>query len=284
MDARAYVQLTKPGITLFIGMSAAVGFIVADDAVASPARLLLAVTATMAMSGGAAALNQIAERDSDARMTRTCARVLPSGRLDVRQARVFAYTVSSLGLLLSLSLLPTLTTVLLGLSHLTYVHWYTPLKRRTPLCTLVGAIPGALPVLAGATAATGSINAAGLALAGVLFTWQIPHFMAIGFLAREDYASVGCPMLSVVDPSGTQSASVSLLYALTMLGCALLVGVSTGGVLFPLAALATGGAYVLAAWRFHQQRRREYALRLFVTSIIALPILLAALATEQLAL
>jgi heme o synthase len=167
------------------------------------------------------------------------------------------------------------------LCHISYVLVYTPLKRRTPLCTLTGAIPGALPVLAGWSAAGQPIDVTAIALTGVLFMWQIPHFLAIGWMAREDYGKAGCPMLSVVDVTGRASARVSLAYAVAMLVCAGVVGVtSTAGALYTGVAVLTGTAYIMHAWRFVQLPERTPARRLFFSSIIVLPVLLSALMAD----
>src|SRR5690606_18497022 len=212
-----YYELTKPGITLFIGTSAAAGFITAggDDLL----RLAVALTATMLMSGGAAALNHLAEHAGDAQMKRTATRPLPSGLISPRDAAVFGWGRSLAGLGIALAALPWLATVFLALSHVSYVYLYTPLKRRSAYCTLAGAIPGALPVLAGWSAAAVPIDGAASALTGVLFMWQIPHFLAIGWMARDDYAKAGCVLLNIVEPSGRSSARVSLVYAAAMLAC-----------------------------------------------------------------
>lgn len=279
--AAAYFELTKPGITLFIGVTAAAGYVTALGGWSMPARLAVTLLATMLMSGGAATLNHVAERNSDATMRRTASRPLPAGTLTEREARTFGWSLSLAGLALSLTFLPWATALFLVLCHISYLNAYTPLKRRTPLCTLTGAIPGALPVLAGWTATGQPINVAALALTGVLFMWQIPHFLAIGWMAREDYRTAGCPMLGVVEASGRASARVSLVYAVAMIVCAAVVGVTTpAGALYMGMALVAGAAYIVFAWRFLQQRERVPARRLFFSSLIVLPVLLAALVAD----
>ncbi|HSJ23143.1 MAG TPA: heme o synthase [Longimicrobiales bacterium] len=275
---RAYFELTKPGITLFIGITAGAGFITALGGWGMPGLLMVTLLATMLMSAGAATLNQVVEQRWDAMMARTASRPIPSGLVSERSARVFGWALSGIGLVLSLALLPWATALFLVLCHVSYVFAYTPLKRRTPLCTLTGAIPGALPVLAGWAATGQPIDVVAIALTGVLFMWQIPHFLAIGWMARDDYASAGCPMLGVVESTGRASARISLFYASAMLVCALVVGVmSDAGAVFLATALATGGAYVLFAWRFVQRRDRAPARQLFFSSLLVLPILLGAL-------
>jgi heme o synthase len=276
--ARAYFELTKPGITLFIGVTAGAGFITALGGWGAPGLLALMLASTMLMSAGAATLNQVAERHWDALMRRTAGRPLPAGLVPVRGARVSGWLLSLTGLALSMAFLPLATTLLLVACHVSYVYAYTPLKRRTPLCTLVGAIPGALPVLAGWTAAGEGLTVAALALTGVLFMWQIPHFLAIGWMARDDYRAAGCPMLGVIEESGRASGRVALAYAAAMLVSAGLVGAtSAAGPLYMGTALLTGATYVAFAWRFVRERDRLQARRLFFSSIIVLPLLLGAL-------
>jgi protoheme IX farnesyltransferase len=196
----------------------------------------------------------------------------------VAVARLWGWGLSAVGMAGSLLLLPRATSLFLAACHVSYIFVYTPLKRRTPLCTLAGAVPGALPVLAGWTAAGQAIDVAALALTGMLFMWQIPHFLAIGWLAREDYAAAGCPMLGVVEGSGRASARVSLVYAAALLVCVLLFGIaSAAGTLYLLIALPAGACYVLFAWRFLQARDRAPARRLFLSSLVVLPLLLTAL-------
>jgi heme o synthase len=279
--ARAYLQLTKPGITLFIGITAGAGFITALGGWGMPLQLLIMLTATMLMSGGAATLNHVYEARQDATMARTASRPIPAGLITARSGRIFGWTLSLVGLALSLALLPWATALYLSICHVSYVFLYTPLKRRTPLCTLTGAIPGALPVLAGWVATGEPIGVTALALTGVLFMWQIPHFLAIGWMSREDYATAGCPMLGVVESSGRASARVSLMYAMAMVICAAVVGLtSPAGGLYMATALLTGAVYIAYAWQFVQLRERVPARRLFFSSLVVLPLLLTALMAD----
>ncbi|MBR9988201.1 MAG: heme o synthase [Gemmatimonadetes bacterium] len=286
MSARVlsgYYELTKPGITLFIGTSAAAGFITATGGWGQPVRLAIALLATMLMSGGAAALNHLAERTGDARMRRTAGRPIPSGMISPRNAGLFGWSLSAVGFVISVSLLPWPATVFLVLSHVSYVYLYTPLKRRTAFCTLAGAIPGALPVLAGWTAAGVPINGAALALTGVLFMWQIPHFLAIGCLGREDYERAGCVLLNIVEPTGRSSARVSFMYAFAMLVCVVMLGLSAPiGALYAAIAGTTAAGYVLFAWRFVREPERLPARRLFFSSLLVLPLVLGALVADLL--
>jgi len=275
---RGYHELTKPGITLFVGLSAAAGYALAARNGMDARTLLCATAATMLMSGGAAALNQVAERDVDRIMQRTRGRPLPAGIITPAAATVFGWLLTTLGAVLATTLLPPLAFIFLAACHITYIYCYTPLKRHSELCTLVGAIPGALPVLAGAAAAGAAPNTAALALTGLLFVWQIPHFMAIGWLAREDYGRAGFVMLPVVDESARRTARVALLYAIATQGFAILTARETGVAPLLLSVIHTAGtAYVVTAALFMRARDVRSARRLFFTSLVVLPVILATL-------
>lgn len=276
--ARGYHELTKPGITLFVGITAAAGYVVSARGSADAWLLVCVVLATMLMSSGAATLNQVIECQRDARMQRTVRRPIPAGIISARSATRFGWGLSCAGALLATLTLPLPVLIFLLACHASYLYLYTPLKPRTPHCTLAGAIPGALPVLAG-SAATGALpDAAALALAGLLFTWQIPHFMAIGWLMREDYARAGFAMLPVLDQSGARTARVSLLYAVATMGFAVLVtravdvGVAALSVVHTAAML-----YMFATVPFMRARTNAQARRLFFASLMVLPVMMAAL-------
>ena len=281
---KAYLRLTKPGITVFIAITVAAGYVTTAAGTIDAARLVTVIAATLLMAGGAAALNHVAEHASDALMLRTASRPIPSGAVTVRDGRIFGWTLTLAGLTLSVLALPWLATVFLAASHVSYVFVYTPMKRRTPLCTLVGAIPGSLPVLAGCAATGLPIGRAGYALAGLLFAWQIPHFLAIGWLARDDYRRAGCPMLSVVDPGGQISADVAILYASGTLAFGLMIAASAPvGGLFTAVAVAAGLGYVTAAYPMLRNRDRASARRLFFASLMVLPVMLTALMVDLIA-
>jgi heme o synthase len=280
-----YLELTKPGISLFVAMSAVAGYVVTAGAELSWLRAMLVVAATMLMSAGAAAQNQIVEAERDRSMRRTASRPMPARLIESHDASAFAWTLTLTGFTLALATLPLLAAVFLSLCHISYVNWYTPLKARTPLCTLVGALPGALPVLAGAAASVHGIGLPALLLTGLLFTWQLPHFMAIGWLAREDYARGNFAMLFLSEPSGRQSAVVALLYALAMGCCAALLALALStSVMFVAIALGSSAAYTALAAAFLRERSRTHARRLFFSSIIILPLLLITLSYELIVL
>ncbi|HUH13122.1 MAG TPA: heme o synthase [Longimicrobiales bacterium] len=274
--ARAYTTLTKPGITVFITLAAAAAYLVAAGGVA-PGLLALAAATALA-SAGAATLNQYLERDADARMRRTALRPLPAGDVSPREALGVGVALSAAGLALSALTLPLPATLLLAASHASYVALYTPLKRLTPLCTLAGALPGALPVLAGWSATGAPLDATAWGLAGVLYLWQLPHFLAIGWLCREDYRRGGFRVLAVFDADGRRTGRQSTLYAAALLPVSLLPALAgPAGPLYLLLAATLGAAYLLLSVDLLRRPDTARARRLFFASLAYLPLLLLVL-------
>jgi protoheme IX farnesyltransferase len=233
-----------------------------------------AVAGTALVAGGAAVLNQLYERDTDALMRRTRLRPLPDGRVSVADARLFGFILSAAGLLL-LALRANWLAAALALATLViYLMVYTPMKRRTPLSTLVGAVPGALPALIGWTASHGSIAIGGATLFAIVFLWQIPHFMAIAWLYRDDYSKAGFPMLPVIEPEGRRAGRQAVVYAAALVPVSLvptIVGIA-GSVYFGSALVLGLVLFVLAA-RFAITRSEGAARALFFGSITYLPLL-----------
>lgn len=290
---RDLLRLTKPRITVLVVVTAAAGFVAAGTGSGVVAGLVLAA-GTALLAGGTNALNQVLERGPDARMERTRHRPLPSGRLRPAPAAGFGgmLVVAGAGLLF---LEVNALTGALGLaSAVLYAGVYTPMKRMSPASLPVGAVPGALPVLGGWTAATGSLDAGGLALFGILFLWQLPHFLALGWTHREDYRRAGFAVLSAEDRTGTRSGSWAVLSALALVPVSLLpalVGVAGWG--YALVAVAAGAIYLVAAVRFAVAGpasgvggagRDGAAGRLFRASLVYLPVVLAALVLDVAAL
>ena len=237
---------------------------------------------TALVAAGAAALNQLLERDYDAKMRRTQDRPLPSGRMTAEAVLITGGSCAAAGLVY-LAMLVNPLSALLGAATLTsYLFIYTPLKRVTTLNTAVGAIPGALPPLMGWTAARGEITTDGWALFAILFFWQLPHFLAIAWMYREDYARAGFVMLPVLDESGARTGRQAVSHTLGLLP------VSLSPVLFGLAgpaylagALALGLGFVWCAWQFSRHIGQTWARRLFYASIIYLPLLLALMVFDK---
>jgi protoheme IX farnesyltransferase len=219
-------------------------------------------------------LNQVYERDTDALMRRTRKRPLPDGRVAAGEARVFGAALSAAGIALLAARANLLAAGLAFATLVIYLAVYTPLKRRTSLATLVGAVPGALPALIGWTASHGGVAAGGATLFGIVFLWQIPHFMAISWLYRDDYRSAGFPMLPVVEPDGRRAGRQAVLYAAALLPCTLLAAfVGVAGTAYFAIALVLGIVLLGLSVRFAVQRNDASARVLFFASIIYLPLL-----------
>ena len=248
--------------------------------------LLLASTliGTALVAAGTNAWNQIRERDVDARMVRTRRRPLPSGRLTPKAAIWFASAITVAGVGFLAVTVNLLTAGLAALTFASYVLLYTPLKRTTSLNTLVGAVPGALPIVGGWTAAGGSLGAAVAALFWILFLWQLPHFLALAWLYRDDYRAGGLRMLSVADEDGRDTGRMALLYAVALLPISLvptLLGVT--GAWYFFGAIALGLTYVAAGTGLLVGATPARAWRLFFVSIIYLPALLTLMVLDKVA-
>lgn len=273
------VFLTKPRITLFVVMTAFVGFatgLPGPLATLDPALLLHTLLGTALVASGTSAFNQIWEIGLDARMRRTAARPLPAGRLGRGEAIAFASLLSAAGIAELWLFTNPITSLLAAFTLVSYVCVYTPLKTRSPLSTLVGSLPGALPPLGGFTASHGSIAAPGLALFAILFLWQLPHFFAIGWRLREDYARAGVRILSTVDPTGRRLARQSVLFSAALLpACLVPAWIGAAGWVYGVGAATLTLAFFASAVRFARQRTDERALALFLASIAWLPAVLA---------
>jgi protoheme IX farnesyltransferase len=277
-----YLALAKPRLNFLVVLTSAAGYYL--GAVGRPDWLAMAqaVAGTAFVAGGAAALNQVYERDTDALMRRTRLRPLPDGRVRPDDARIFGLALSASGLAL-LAEKANLAAALLALATLViYLVVYTPMKRRSSMATLIGAVPGALPPLIGWAAARGTLTAGGWTLFAIVFLWQIPHFMAIAWMYRDDYSSAGFPMLPVVEPDGRSTGRQALIYAIALVPISLLpavVGVT--GAVYPWVAAALGAAIVWLAARFARSRTEAEARALFFGSIIYLPLLWAAMILDH---
>jgi protoheme IX farnesyltransferase len=196
-------EMTKPGITLMVVLTAGLGFLLGEEGRFHFILLVHALLGTGLVSAGASVLNHVLERDTDGLMQRTAGRPLPAGRMDPDAALFFGVLLAVLGLA-ELALAVNLLTALLGAVALAgYVFVYTPLKRVSSLATVIGAVPGAIPPMMGWSAVRNELDAAAWVLFGILFFWQLPHFLAIAWLCREDYARGGFPMLPVLDPASS---------------------------------------------------------------------------------
>ena len=278
-----YLALTKPRLNLLVVATSAAGYYLGTTGATDVVSMAEAVVGTALVAGGAAVLNQLYERDTDALMRRTRLRPLPAGRVTPNDARIFGMALSAAGLVLLAARANWLSAALALATLLTYLAIYTPMKRRTPLSTIVGAVPGALPALIGWTASRGRVDLSGAALFAIVFCWQLPHFMAIAWLYRDDYAKAGFPMLPVIDPDGRRAGKQAVYWGFLLL----LVSVAptfTGlaGTFYGVVALVLGAALFWLAARFAGARNEATARALFFGSITYLPLLwIAMIANKQ---
>ena len=278
-----YLALTKPRLNVLVVATSAAGYYLGATGPVDMRSIAAAVAGTALVAGGAAALNQVYERDTDALMRRTRLRPLPAGRVAATDASIFGAVLSLGGLALLAMRANWLSAALALATLLTYLAIYTPMKRRTPLSTIVGAVPGALPALIGWAASRGSIDVTGAALFAIVFCWQLPHFMAIAWLYREDYANAGFPMLPVIDPDGKRAGKQAVYWAFLMVVVSLqpTFGGLAGNAYLAVAVVFGLGLFALAV-RFALNRNERTARALFYGSITYLPLLwIAMIANKQ---
>ena len=277
-----FVALTKPRLNVLVVLTSAAGYYLGSSSVPDVAPMAEAVVGTALVAGGAAVLNQVFERDTDRLMRRTRMRPLPDGRVSPAEARWYGVLLSATGLLVLAAETNALATLLAFTTLVTYLLVYTPMKRRTPAATLVGAVPGALPPLIGWTASHGSISPGGASLFAIVFLWQIPHFMAIAWLYRDDYALADFPMLPVIEPNGRRTGRQAVAYAAALLLVSITPTVAGVSRLGYLATALAGGALLLwLSIAFASARTDAAARRLFVGSIVYLPVLWAAMILDR---
>lgn len=281
------LELTKPRITVFVVLTAFLGFAagtVGPLAGLDAVLLLHTLLGTALVASGTSAFNEIAEIDLDRRMARTATRPLPAGRLSFAEAVTFAAILSVLGVGELWYFANGVTAFLAALTLTSYVFVYTPMKTRSPLSTIVGAIPGALPPLGGYTAAAGAIGAPGLALFAILFLWQMPHFYAIGWRHRADYGAAGFRILSTVDPTGRSSARHALAFGLLLVPVSVLPSfLGTAGLVYAAGALLLSAWFAGTAVRFFRETTDQAAKSMFLASIAWLPAIVVLLLADRVA-
>ena len=262
---RDYLELSKSRIVLMVLITTAAGFLFAGSR--DFVLLLNTLIGTALVAAGTNALNQYVEREYDARMRRTRLRPLPDARIAPRTALLFAWTISVIGTIYLVLAVNWLTALLGAFTLTSYIFVYTPLKRASSLCTIVGAVPGAVPALMGWTAATGALGIGGLIAFAIVFLWQLPHFMAISWMYREDYDRAGFVMLAVRDAEGKATARQAILYSFALLALSVLPQVFGNARLVAIAAAAVLVAMSIA---FLLERSNRSARRLFMTSNVYL--------------
>lgn len=281
--AGSYYELTKPGIAGFVTILAGVSFYVAARGHAEMVPMLHTLLGTGLATAGALALNQWAEREVDGRMNRTRTRPIPSGRMAAREALGFGTLLLTLGVGWLGAMVGWLPAALTALSAAAYLLAYTPLKSRSYMATLVGALPGAFPALIGWTAATGRIQLGGIVLFGIAFLWQLPHVLALAWMLREDYARVGFFMTPPTDEDGTRLGRHMVYHSVSLLGLSTfptLVGLT--GPIYGLGALLLGGVLLVVSVAAAREMTRPKVRRVFLYTLVYQPALMALLLVDTL--
>ena len=269
--------LVKPRIAVMVLFTVVIGAVLGSSGADVPldiGHLVCTLIAVLLTASSANTLNQYLERDTDARMGRTENRPLPTGRMTPVQVLTLGLALGVGGLAWQATFAPQpLAVALNAFTLISYVAIYTPLKRRTTLNTLIGAVPGAMPPLIGWTSATGRVGAEGLALFAILFLWQLPHFLAIAWMYRDDYARAGLKMVPVGDVDGRRTAGRMIGYAIALVVVSLWpVLIGRAGAVYAAGALAAGLLFVASACSFAQDATRVRARRVMSASLVYLPV------------
>jgi protoheme IX farnesyltransferase len=276
-------ELAKARLTTLVLITTWAGFYLGATGPVHYAQLLWTLLGTGLLASGAAALNQLVERDQDARMHRTAARPLPGGKIHPDTVLMAGALASIAGLAVLSLQVNALTSFLGAFTLVSYLFVYTPLKRVTTLNTVIGAVPGALPPLMGWTAARGLLSVEGWALFAILFFWQLPHFFAIGWMYREDYARGGFVMLPTTDATGERTGRQAVSHTLGLLWASILpVWLGLSGKWYLASALLLGAVFLAAAIQFSANLSVAHARRLFFVSILYLPLLLGVMVLDKL--
>ena len=276
-------DLVKARLTMLVLLTTYVGFYIGGRGAQNYLLMFHALLGTALVAGGAAALNQLLEREFDAKMRRTASRPLPSGRLQPATVAIFGGVCSVAGLIYLALLVNLLTSVIGAVTLVSYLFIYTPLKRVTWTNTLVGAIPGALPPLMGWTAARHERGGDGWALFAILAFWQLPHFFAIAWMYRDEYAKAGFVMLPNVETDGSRTGQQAVINTVVLCAASLLpFFFKMAGTFYLVAAIILGAGFLFFAIQFSRQLTIGRARQLFLASIIYLPLLLAALVGNKL--
>jgi protoheme IX farnesyltransferase len=272
---RDYIELAKPRVTLLVVMTVIAGYYLGAQGRFDFMILFHTAIGTMLVAAGTSALNQLIERGIDAKMKRTKKRPLPEGRLSPLHAQIYGTIISIVGIVHLLLFVNALTALLASLTLASYVFLYTPLKKKSSLSTLVGAIPGALPPVGGWAAARGEVGLEAWVLFAIMFLWQIPHFLAIAWLYREDYTRGGLQVLPNTDDRGFFTVRHIIANVAALLTVSLLpTFIGLAGMTYFFGAILLGIAFMIAAIRVAILRSNKSARRLLLASVIYLPLLL----------
>ncbi len=277
-----FIALTKPGLVVMLVLTTCVGFYLGTDGPVDWLQLLHTLAGTTLAAGGTLALNQFMERDRDALMQRTRKRPLPAGKLRPVQALWFGVGITAVGLLYLALVVNVLSSVVTAAITATYLFLYTPLKHRTTLSTVFGAVPGALPPVTGWAAARNELGLEAGVLFAILFLWQMPHALALAWLFREDYARGGFQLLPTVDPDGRFTSVQILINCLALTAFSLVPTIlGIAGVLYFYAALAAGLGLLAFAIHLTVTRTQASARNLFFASLVFLVVQFSAMAYDK---
>jgi len=281
----AYVELTKLRVSSLVLVAVGVGFCAGWDgawSAAAVSRLINTVLGTALVAVAANALNQLFEVEHDRKMDRTVGRPLPTCRLNALEVVAFSVTAVVVGVAYLAVTVNEVAACLAAMTFLSYVFVYTPLKRTTSMCVLVGAVPGALPPVIGWAGATGGLGFEAWLLFAIVYFWQLPHFAAIAWQYREDYAKAGYPMLAVIDEDGTRTSLHVVTHTVTLIIASLLPALyGFSGVAYGMGAVVLGLAFLVCGVWFVSNKSRESARFHVIVSIIYLPLLLALLLIDK---
>jgi len=276
------LELTRPRVVLMVLMTTAAGFYLGSTSDIDPLDMCHTLIGTALAAAGSLILNQFLERDLDARMERTRYRPLVEGRLDATTALGVGALIATAGPLYLIVKVNTLAGLLTAAIVVGYLFIYTPLKQRTSLCTIVGAVPGALPPLVGVVGARGELGVDAPVLFAILFLWQIPHSLAVAWLYRNDYARAGTQLLPVIEPDGRSTGTRAVASCAALLAVALLpTSIGRAGAVYLLAALTLGLGLLVCAVMLALRHQAADARRLLLASLLYLPALLAFMAFDK---
>jgi protoheme IX farnesyltransferase len=280
--AADYVTLTKPRLNFLVLLTTAAAYSLGARPDATLIDLAHTLAGTFLVAGGAAALNQVWERQTDRLMRRTRLRPMADMRMTATQGALFGLLLTALGAAELAWFINPLSAAVALFTTASYVLFYTPLKLRTSLSTIAGALPGALPAVIGWAAATNTLSIEGWVLFGIVFMWQMPHFLAIAWMYRDEYARAGMPLLPVIEPDGRSTGRQAVLYTAALIPLSLMpVGVGLATAWYLAGAIALGAILMVLSLEFSAKRSIDTARRLFFGSIIYLPILWALLVFDH---
>ena len=277
-----YVTLTKPRLNFLVLLTTAAAYSLGATAEATLAGLAHTLAGTFLVAGGAAALNQVWERATDRLMRRTAQRPMAERRMSVAEGVTFGLLLTAIGAAELAYFVNPLSSAVALFTTASYVFFYTPLKTRTSLSTIAGALPGALPAVIGWAAATNTLSIEAWVLFGIVFMWQMPHFLAIAWMYRDEYARAGMPLLPVIEPDGRSTGRQAVLYTAVLIPISLMpTGVGLATAWYLVGAITLGALLMVLSLEFSAKRDIPTARRLFFGSILYLPMLWALLVFDH---